>query len=48
MFSVRLRHRADPLTAAPWASAYSAMWLPTKPVIPVISNRMAVILHDPT
>ena len=31
MCSVRLRHRTDPLTAAPWASAYSAMWLPTKP-----------------
>lgn len=46
MFSVRLRHRVDPMTSAPRASAYSAMWLPTNPVMPVMSNRMAFILHE--
>src|SRR6266404_1954628 len=40
IFSVRLRHRLDPNTSAPCASAYSAMWLPTKPVIPVMSRRI--------
>jgi len=42
MFSVRLRHRTDPQTDAPRAIAYSAMWLPTKPVIPVMSKRTAL------
>jgi len=46
MFSVRLRHRADPMTSAPRPIAYSAMWLRTNPVIPVMSNRMAGMLHE--
>ena len=40
MFSVLLRQRVEPKTSAPLAKAYSAMWLPTKPVMPVISTRM--------
>lgn len=47
MFSARLRHRADPMTSAPRAIACSAMWLPTNPVIPVMGDRMACILHEP-
>src|SRR5206468_7706578 len=39
-FSVLLRHRVEPKTWAPLARAYSAMWLPTNPVIPVISIRI--------
>src|SRR6266508_3227737 len=39
MFSVLLRHRTEPKTFAPCASAYSAMWLPTNPLMPVISTR---------
>ncbi len=45
MFSVRLRQRAEPNTSAPCARAYSAMWLPTKPVMPVMSKRMALVVH---
>src|ERR1051326_2007328 len=41
MFSVLLRHREEPHTSAPCASAYSARWLPTKPVIPVMRTRTA-------
>ena len=40
MFSVLLRHRLEPKTCAPLARAYSAMWLPTNPVMPVISTRI--------
>src|SRR5215510_14646191 len=40
MFSVLLRHRFEPKTWAPLDRAYSAMWLPTKPVMPVIRIRM--------
>ena len=47
MFSVRLRHARSRMTSAPWASAYSAMWLPTNPVIPVMSSRMGVMLQEP-
>jgi len=46
MFSVRLRHRAEPTTSAPFDSAYSAMWLPTNPVMPVMSSRMLAMLQE--
>ena len=42
MFSVLLRQRMEPKTWAPCARAYSAMWLPTNPVMPVIKS-----LHFP-
>src|SRR6266542_730241 len=39
-FSVLLRHLVEPKTWAPLARAYSAMWLPTNPVMPVIRTRI--------
>src|SRR5262245_65425830 len=46
MRSVLLRQRTDPNTSAPRSRAYSARWLPTKPVIPVIKMRIsAIVLH---
>src|SRR5499426_4129422 len=46
MRSVLLRQRTDPNTSAPRSRAYSARWLPTKPVIPVIKIRIpAIVLH---
>src|SRR3972149_2121228 len=44
MYSRRLRQRTDPTTSAPAFSAYSARWLPTNPVIPVIRTRMSAIV----
>src|SRR5215813_10075884 len=46
MFSVLLRHRFEPKTWAPLDRAYSAMWLPTKPVMPVIRIRMLAALPE--
>src|SRR5262247_1010718 len=46
MFSVLLRHRFEPKTLAPLDRAYSAMWLPTKPVMPVIRIRMPAVLPE--
>ena len=45
MFAVRLRCRAEPNTRAPCARAYSAMWLPTKPVMPVMSKRILNLVY---
>src|SRR5262245_49538489 len=46
MCSILLRQRTEPNTSAPRSSAYSARWLPTKPVIPVIKIRIvAIVLH---
>src|SRR5215831_15309938 len=47
MCSILLRHRTDPNTSAPRSRAYSARWLPTKPVIPVIRTRIPfIVLHS--
>src|SRR5712691_7247639 len=40
MFSILLRQRYAPKTSAPSANACSAKWLPTNPVIPVMSRRV--------
>src|SRR5258705_1522190 len=46
MCSILLRHRPEPNPSMPRASANSARWLPTKPVIPVIKIRIvAIVLH---
>src|SRR5207244_10658371 len=47
MCSILLRQRIDPNTSAPRSSAYSARWLPTKPVIPVIKIRISIIVLHP-
>src|SRR5262249_53574123 len=44
--SVLLRHRFEPKTWAPLDRAYSAMWLPTKPVMPVMRIRMPAALPE--
>src|SRR5262245_12889386 len=44
--SIRLRHRIAPNTSAPRSRAYSARWLPTNPVMPVIKILIsAILLH---
>src|SRR5437879_7783804 len=47
MFSVVLRQRTEPTTAAPWARAHAARWLPTNPVTPVTRIRIRpILLHS--
>src|SRR5262249_18393920 len=47
MSSVLLRQRTDPNTSAPRSRAYSARWLPPKPVIPGIKIRIPAIVLPP-